>query len=122
MGSFRGMEQTRNEKRKRFNAEEKDLVVGLYRESGLSQTEFCRREGIALSNLQRWIARKTQSRRQVVGSTVSLVEVEKEDESEAYAGDYRMGTGKGMWIEFGSGFDAGEVRALAAILREGCGC
>ena len=32
--------------RRRFSAEEKGRIVGLYEESGLTRVEFCRREGI----------------------------------------------------------------------------
>ena len=42
--------------RRRFSAEEKARIIGLYEESGLTRWEFCRREGIGLFNLQRWIA------------------------------------------------------------------
>ena len=39
--------------RRRCGAEEKERIIGLYEGSGLSVSEFCRREGIGLINLQR---------------------------------------------------------------------
>ena len=44
--------------RRRFSAEEKARIVGLYEESGLTRVEFCRREGIGLFNLQRWLGKR----------------------------------------------------------------
>jgi transposase-like protein len=53
-------EKTRRPRR-RFSAEEKARVVGLYRESGLTRVEFCRREGVSLFNLQRWLGKQDRS-------------------------------------------------------------
>ena len=53
-------EKTRRARR-RFSAEEKARVVGLYRESGLRRGEFCRREGVSLFNLQRWLGKRDRS-------------------------------------------------------------
>ena len=47
--------------RRRFSAEEKARIVGLYEESGLTRVEFCRREGIGLFNLQRWLGKRRRS-------------------------------------------------------------
>ena len=47
--------------RRRFSAEEKARVVGLYKQSGLTRVEFCRREGVSLFNLQRWLGKQRQS-------------------------------------------------------------
>jgi hypothetical protein len=44
--------------RRRFSAEEKARVVARYRESGLTRVEFCRREGVSLYNLQRWVGKR----------------------------------------------------------------
>jgi transposase-like protein len=34
------------------HVEEKARVVGLYKQSGLTRSEFCRREGVSLFNLR----------------------------------------------------------------------
>ena len=47
--------ETIRKPRGRFSAEEKARVVGQYKESGLTRAEFCRREGVSLFNLQRWL-------------------------------------------------------------------
>ena len=44
--------------RRRFSAEEKARIIGLYEESGLTRAEFCRREGVSLFNLQRWLGKR----------------------------------------------------------------
>ena len=58
--------ETENEKtgrsRRRFSAEEKARIVGLYEQSGLTRVEFCRREGVRLFNLQRWLGKRRQPR------------------------------------------------------------
>ncbi len=50
-------EETMDQKRKskvRRSAQEWSHVLDRFRKSGLSQREYCQREGISLSNLQRW--------------------------------------------------------------------
>jgi Transposase len=47
--------------RRRFSAEEKTRIVGLYEQSGLARVEFCRRQGVSLLNLQRWLGKRRQS-------------------------------------------------------------
>ena len=50
--------------RRRFSAEEKARIVGLYEQSGLTRGEFCRREGVSLFNLQRcWESRTDPEKR-----------------------------------------------------------
>ena len=76
--------------RRRFCAEEKARVVGQYKESGLTQVEFCRREGVSLFNLQRcWESRIDPEKR--------FVEVEPRALGEH--GRYRLGFEEGGWLE-----------------------
>jgi transposase-like protein len=50
--------------RRRFSAEEKARIVGLYGQSGLTRVEFCRREGVSLFNLQHcWESRTDPEKR-----------------------------------------------------------
>jgi transposase-like protein len=49
--------------RRRFSAEEKARIVRLYKESGLRRSEFCRREGVSLFNLQRWLGKQKSGQR-----------------------------------------------------------
>ena len=47
--------------RRRFSAEEKARIVGLYQQSGLTRVEFCRREGVSRFNLQRWLGKRSRA-------------------------------------------------------------
>jgi hypothetical protein len=100
--------------RRRFSAEEKARVVGRYKESGLTRAGFCRREGVSLFNLQRWLGKQNRS-----GET-GFVEVEARTIAEQ--GRYRFGFGGGAWLEVEGGFDEREVRVLARIVREASRC
>ena len=100
--------------RRRFSAEEKARIIGLYEESGLTRVEFCRREGVSLFNLQRWLGKRRRS------GEARFVEVEARAIAEQ--GRYRMGFGGGAWLEVEGGFDEREVRVLAGIVREAARC
>ena len=105
--------------RRRYGAEEKERIIGLYEGSGLSGSEFCRREGIGLINLQRWLGKKRRgelARGQRPGARFV------EARSAVRAGRYRLGWGAERWLEIEGGFDEREVRVLAGIVREGAGC
>ena len=123
-GSLSGMENqngVNRRPRRRYGAEEKERIIGLYEGSGLSRSEFCRREGIGLINLQRWLGKKRRgelARGQRPGARF----VEVEARSAVQAGRYRLGWGAERWLEIEGGFDEREVRVLAGIVREGAGC
>jgi hypothetical protein len=100
--------------RRRFSAEEKTRVVALYKESGLTRVEFCRREGVSLFNLQRWLGKQNRC------GEARFVEVEARAVGEH--GGYRFGFEGGAWLEIQAGFDEREVRVLADIVREAVRC
>ena len=100
--------------RRRFSAEEKARVIGQYEQSGLTRVEFCRREGVSLFNLQRWLGKRRQS------GQARFVELEARAIVEP--GRYRFGFGGGAWLEVEGGFDEREVRVLAGIVREAARC
>jgi Transposase len=100
--------------RRRFSAEEKARVVGLYEQSGLTRVEFCRREGVSLFNLQRWLGKRSRA------GEAHFVEVEAR--AIGKQGRYRLGFEGGTWLEVEGGFDEGEVRVLASIAREAARC
>ena len=106
--------ETIRKPRGRFSAEEKARVVGEYKESGLTRAEFCRREGVSLFNLQRWLGKQER------GGQARFVEVEARAIAEH--GRYRFGFEGGAWLEVQGGFDEGEVRVLAGIVREAARC
>jgi len=103
-------------RRRRFSAEEKARIVGLYEESGLTRGEFCRREGIGLFNLQRWIGRRRRA------AEARFVELESAGIAAQGRCRYRVGFAAGAWLEVESGFDEQEVRVLAGIVREAGRC
>jgi transposase-like protein len=100
--------------RGRFSAEEKARIVELYEQSGLRRVEFCRREGVSLFNLQRWLGKRRQC------GQARFVEVEARGIAEQ--GRYRFGFEGGAWLEVEAGFDEREVRALARIVKEAARC
>ena len=100
--------------RRRFSAEEKARIMGLYEESGLTRAEFCRREGVGLFNLRRWLGKRRRA------EVARFVEVEAQGTAEQ--GRYRMGFAEGAWLEVERGFDEREVRVLAGIVREAARC
>ena len=100
--------------RGRFSPEEKARIVGLYEQSGLTRVEFFRREGVSLSNLQRWLGKRRQS------GQARFVEVETRAIAEP--GRYRLGFEGGAWLEVQAGFDERELRVLADIVKEAARC
>jgi hypothetical protein len=100
--------------RRRFSAEEKARIVGQYKESKLTRVEFCRREGVSLFNLQRWLGKQNRA------GEVRFVEVETRAIAEQSR--YRFGFEGGAWLEVQGGFDEREVRVLASIVREAARC
>ena len=100
--------------RQRFSAEAKARVVGQYKESGLTRAEFCRREGVSLFNLQRWLGKQNRA------EEARFVEVETRAIAEQ--GRYRFGFEGGAWLEVQGGFDEREVRVLASIMKEAARC
>ena len=95
--------------RGRFSAEEKARIVGLYEESGLTRAEFCRREGVSLFNLQRWLGKRRRS------GEARFVEVEARAVAEQ--GRYRIGFGGEAWLEVEGGLNKGE----RSFPPKGCG-
>lgn len=112
------MERKIKKERRNFNEEKKAQVVEMYEESGQTQIEFCRRKGLAPSNLRRWIARRGGKREEGKKKANGFVEVEAAEQAEEKAGHYRIGNPSGIWVEFSSGFDGQEIQILASILRE----
>lgn len=110
--------------RKRYHVKEQALAIKLYSESGLSEEEFCEREGLEIKRFQRWQQRLKSS----VGGSVQrgaaphFVEVVREPGLGIMSSSYRLGCAGGMWLEIERGFDEREVTALMRIMREARPC
>jgi transposase-like protein len=96
---------------------ERASIVAAYERSQVSQREFAAGQGIALSTLQRWLRVRTGA---VATPSVTLVEVPNlwEARSQVAGAAYRLCFARGPALEVSRGFDAGEVRVLAQLLRE----
>ena len=95
-------------------------MVAEYEASGLSQVEFCRKQGLSLATLGRYRKRQAQSKA-VVESRWLAVEVSG---SAAVAGAERASSlavvlRGGRRIEVGRGFDAGTLQRLLAVVERG---
>jgi Transposase len=78
--------------RQRFSAEEKADIVGRVEGSGLRRTEFCRREGVSLFNLQRWLGKWHRE-------SGAARFVEAETRAIGGQGRYRFGFEGEAWLE-----------------------
>ena len=98
------------------SAAEKAEWIAAYHRSGLSQRDFALQHGIAPSNIQRW-ARQHES---LVPSqkSAALIEVPNVLASRPGARAYRLHFAGGLQLEVSQGFETGEVRALALLLRD----
>jgi transposase-like protein len=94
---------------------EKAELVAAYEGSGLSQRDFASRQGIAASNIQRWV-HKSQ-RADQAGGHAALVEVPNLLARDTGSGTYRLHFSKGLMLEVASGFEPDEVRVLAQVVQ-----
>lgn len=101
-------------------------LAGLYQTSGLGRSEFCRRHGLALSTLNRYLKKQPQQQdrgNHNVGRS-SLVEVELATAVGLISNGHQSGSltvllSNGVRVEVGSGFDDGTLRRLIAVLERG---
>jgi len=108
-------------------------VVARYVESGRTQRDFAREEGIGVSTLQLWLREvsanedgpRGQGSRLRTGprkvEPLALLEVELEDgrgRCRREAAGYEVALPGGTQLRFGAGFVEAEVRRLLALLKE----
>jgi len=94
---------------------EKAKIVAAYKRSGLSQRDFAEQQHIAPSNIHRWVQRFPTSAE--TAGPAALVEVPNLLGSRPSCGPYRLHFPKGLLLEVATGFEVGEVRALAQLLQ-----
>ena len=102
--------------RRRSRAEGAQLVAE-YEASGLSQVEFCRKQGLSLASLARYRRRQAQDKA-VVGSRWLAVEVSGGSStpgSGTHSG-LALALAGGRRIEVGRGFDARTLVQLLSVL------
>jgi len=104
--------------RRRRSRQEVEQLVLEYETSGLSQNEFCRERGLALSTLGRY---RTRRKRQAPAVSNVLLAVEVSGRAPGSV----AGTGSalavvlrgGRRVEVGRGFDAGTLQQLVHVLE-----
>jgi len=94
---------------------EKAKIAAAYRRSGLSQRDFADRQGIAPSNIQRWVQQFPANGK--AAAPTALVELPTLLGSRTDSGAYRLHFPKGLLLEVAHGFEVREVRALAQLLQ-----
>ena len=105
------------EVQRRRSRAEAEQVVAEYEASGLSQVEFCRKQGLGLATLARYRKRQAQDKA-VVGSRWLAVEVSGGSStpgSTAHSG-LALALAGGRRIEVGRGFDGRTLVQLLGVL------
>lgn len=92
---------------RRRSAEEIEQLLEQYRNSGLTQFEYCRQAGIALSTLSRHLRRQS-------GTEQRLIRVKMEPPAEPARG-FALVLGNGRRIESGWTFGDAELARLIRI-------
>jgi transposase-like protein len=94
-------------------------IVGEFAQSGLRRTEFCRRHGMTLGTLHRYLQRmRAQGETHSTVATSGLVPVELASTSERESGcGLTVVLGRGRRIEVGTGFDVATLEQLIRVLE-----
>ena len=108
-------EQAGRPRRRRSRAEAEQLVVE-YKAGGMSREEFCRKHGLALSTLARYLRRREQGQDEDGGPSRWLA-VELSGAHPAGASFLAVVLTGGRRIEVGRGFDAQTLVQLVSLLE-----
>jgi transposase-like protein len=104
--------------RRRRNRQEVEQIVAEYESSGLSQDEFCRERGVALSTLGRY---RTRQKRQAPAGSATLLAVEVSSRAPASftttCSALAVLLRGGRRVEVGRGFDTGTLEQLVRVLE-----
>ena len=107
--------------RRRRTREQIEDVLQRYYESGLTQMDFAKRDGIGLSTLQRWLHQPGRRTRTVesVPPPPTWVEVALPASPPRTASlrSYRLDLPGGASLRIEGGFDPSEVEQLLRVLR-----
>jgi hypothetical protein len=105
--------------RRRRSRAETERVVSAYESSGLSQVEFCKRQGLSLATLARYRKQQRQQGEAATGNRWLRVEVSGVSAAvgiEAASG-LAVALAGGRRIEVGRGFDAPTLVQLLGVLE-----
>jgi len=105
--------------RRRSSAEIRQLVEEFV-ESGLRQSEFCRRRGVVLNTLKRYLKQERKSQRADAGcGALIAVEVAATDPAQTResVGGLAVVLSSGRRIEVGERFDAATLARLVTVLE-----
>ena len=94
---------------RRRSTDEIEQVLEQYRTSGLTQIEYCRQAGMALSTLSRYLRRRGTDQQQ-------LMRVHVESDAESGAG-FALVLGNGRRIESGWRFGEAELARLIRVVE-----
>lgn len=105
--------------RRRSSAEIRQLVEEFV-QSGLRQSEFCRRRGVVLNTLKRYLKKDRKAHRAAASSgALVAVEVAASGAAQARKPDSSLAVvlGSGRRIEVGEHFDAATLARLVNVLE-----
>jgi hypothetical protein len=106
------------EVRRRRNRAETEQLVAEYGASGLSQIEFCRKQGLSLATLARYRKRQTQGSPAAGNRWVEVKESAGRPALGSPAGSgLAVAVPSGRRIEIGRGFDAHTLAQLLGVLE-----
>lgn len=102
-------------------------LAGMYRASGLGRSEFCRRHGLALSTLNRYLKQQPPQQKDGGNDRLSLSPLVEVELSTALgpvltgnpSGSLTVLLSNGVRVEVGTGFDDGTLQRLIAVLERG---
>ncbi len=101
--------------RKHRSPTEKARILAAYDASELSQAGFAARRGLVLSTLARWLRERREGQED---GPPEFVEVPRLASPAPRAASYRIHFPRGVVLELEPGFQAGELRALAKLIRD----
>lgn len=105
--------------RRRSSAEIRRLVEEFV-QSGLRQSEFCRRRGVVLNTLKRYLKQDRKEQRVGAGcSALVAVEVAAANSAQARRPESSLAVvlGSGRRIEIGEGFESATLARLVTVLE-----
>ena len=111
------VEQEVRHRRRRRTPTEIEHLVSEFKSGDLTQIQFCRRQGLALSTLGRYLKRRRSSRAVASDGLVAVeLAVQKLDTASAGCGlSVTVASGRRIVVE--AGFDAATLQRLVQVLE-----